>query len=122
MTARNKSTNGASTVSASDAPSLKEQMYKEFMKLENLDKFFKYRNSTRLGSKISAKFIEGGKIPGYEDDGESTHTVYEFVLDSTKEKVYARFNGVYSSLNGLEISSWEFVVPKEVTEIKFEKE
>lgn len=101
---------------------LKQEIYKEFQDLEILARFFKDRNMNNLNNQISARFVQGGPTLSFDDGNGSTYTVYEFVHKTSKEKVYIRFDGTYSSYEGLVPTHWDFVAPKEVTEIRFEKE
>lgn len=101
---------------------MKPKIEKLFKSIRTVRSFFEYRSITMLGE-FQAEFIEGGRTDfSDDDDGTETFTVYKFTDRKTKEVVFVRFDGIFTSSEGLQADSWDFVVPKEVTVIQFVKE
>lgn len=103
---------------------LREVLEQEFKKVSKVRQFFENRSLTSFTTTVGAvktEFQTGGKESFYEeDDGSETYTVYKFTLKN--ESCFVRFSGNYTSYNGLEYETWNYVVPKEITIVQFVEE
>lgn len=100
---------------------LKDKLQDLFQSVSKVNQYFLSRSNHEFTREISSTFVEGGKSNfDYDtDDGESTHTIHCFT--DGNERVFIKFSGTYTSMDGLAADRWDFVKPQEVTVIQYVK-